>query len=191
MKKLFALIFLLLSFFNIAQVNHGKIYMWNEASQANPDTIHAVSFEKYKLDSLPKELWRFSNLTYLNLEKNQLTHLPDELATLVQLTELNISKNKFTFVPLIVCQLPNLQQLNASRNRIASIPNQIANCQHLRTMDFYDNIIEDFGTGIFSLPELKTLNIEGVMYGTNFADDLKRKLPNTRILLDPPCKCLN
>jgi hypothetical protein len=35
------------------------------------------------------------------------------------------------------------------------------------------------------------LNIEGVMYGTNFADDLKRKLPNVNVLLDPPCKCLN
>ena len=191
MKKLFALIFLLLSFLNYAQLNHGKIYMWNEVSGANPDTIHAISFEKYKVDSLPKELWNFTNLTYLNLEKNQLSYLPEELATLVQLTELNISKNKFTFLPLIICQLPNLQKLNASRNRIGSIPNQIANCPHLQVIDFYDNIIEDFGTGIFNLTELKTLNIEGVMYGTNFADDLKRKLPNVHILLDPPCKCLN
>ena len=191
MKKLFALIFLLLSFLNYAQLNHGKIYMWNEVSGANPDTIHAISFEKYKVDSLPKELWNFTNLTYLNLEKNQLSHLPEELASLGQLTELNISKNKFTIFPLIICQLPKLQKLNASRNRIGSIPNQIANCQHLQLLDFYDNIIEDFGTGIFSLVELKTLNIEGVMYGTNFADDLKRKLPNVHILLDPPCKCLN
>ena len=191
MKKLFALIFLLLSFLNYAQLNHGKIYMWNEVSGANPDTIHAISFEKYKVDSLPKELWNFTNLTYLNLEKNQLSHLPEELANLGQLTELNISKNKFTIFPLIICQLPKLQKLNASRNRIGSIPNQIANCQHLQLLDFYDNIIEDFGTGIFSLVELKTLNIEGVMYGTNFADDLKRKLPNVHILLDPPCKCLN
>lgn len=191
MKKLFALIFLLLSFLNYAQLNHGKIYMWNEVSGANPDTIHAISFEKYKVDSLPKELWNFTNLTFLNLEKNQLSHLPEELANLGQLTELNISKNKFTIFPLIICQLPKLQKLNASRNRIGSIPNQIANCQHLQLLDFYDNIIEDFGTGIFSLVELKTLNIEGVMYGTNFADDLKRKLPNVHILLDPPCKCLN
>ena len=191
MKKLFALIFLLLSFLNYAQLNHGKIYMWNEVSGANPDTIHAISFEKYKVDSLPKELWNFTNLTYLNLEKNQFSYLPEELATLDQLTELNISKNKFTFLPLIICQLPNLQKLNASRNRIGSIPNQIANCPHLQVIDFYDNIIEDFGTGIFSLVELKTLNIEGVMYGTNFADDLKRKLPNVNILLDQPCKCFN
>ena len=74
MKKLFALIFLLLSFLNYAQLNHGKIYMWNEVSGANPDTIHAISFEKYKVDSLPKELWNFTNLTFLNLEKNQLSH---------------------------------------------------------------------------------------------------------------------
>jgi len=191
MKQLFALIFLCLSFHNFAQLNHGKVYLWNEVKNANPDTIQAVSFEKLKLDSLPKELWNFTRLTYLNLEKNQLTFLPDELKLLNQLTELNISKNKFTFLPLIICQLPNLRKLNASRNRIESIPNQIENCSHLTFLDLYDNAVEDFGLGIFNLPELKTLNIEGVMYGTNFADDLKRKLPNVRVLLDPPCKCLN
>lgn len=191
MKQLFALIFLFLSFHNFAQLNYGKVYLWNEVQQANPDTIHAISFEKLKLDSLPKELWKFTRLSYLNLEKNQLTFLPDELKLLHQLTELNISKNKFTSLPLVICQLPNLQKLNASRNRIESIPDQIVNCTHLTFLDFYDNLIEDFGLGIFNLPELKTLNIEGVMYGTNFADDLKRKLPNVNILLDPPCKCLN
>ena len=191
MKLPFALIFLLLSFHNLAQKEVPKIYQWSEVKWANPDTIYAVSFEKMKLDSLPKELWKFTHLTYLNLEKNQLAQLPEELVLLEQLTELNISKNKFTFLPLIICQLPNLQKLNASRKRIASIPNQIENCTHLQKIDFYDNIIEDFGTGIFQLKELKTLNIEGVMYGTNFADELKRKLPNTHLLLDPPCKCLN
>jgi Leucine-rich repeat (LRR) protein len=191
MKHLFALFFLFLSFHNLAQLNHGKIYLWNEVQQANPDTIHAISFEKLKLDSLPNQLWKFTQLTYLNLEKNQLVFLPDSLKLLSQLTELNISKNKFAFFPLIICQLPSLQKLNASRNRIESIPDQIENCKHLAYLDFYDNLIEDFGLGIFNLPELKTLNIEGVMYGTNFADDLKRKLPNVRVLLDPPCKCLN
>lgn len=191
MKQLFALIFLFLSFPDFAQLNSGKVYLWNDVKHANPDTIQAVSFEKLKLDSLPNELWKFTHLTYLNLEKNQLTFLPDELKLLSQLTELNISKNKLTSLPLVICQLPNLQKLNASRNRIESIPDQIANCTHLTFLDFYDNLIEDFGLGIFNLTELKTLNIEGVMYGTNFADDLKRKLPNVRILLDPPCKCLN
>ena len=191
MKQLFALFFLFLSFHDFAQLNQGKIYLWNEVKLANPDTIHAISFEKLKLDSLPNQLWKFTQLTYLNLEKNQLAFLPDELKLLSQLTELNISKNKFAFFPLILCQLPNLQKLNASRNRIESIPDQIANCTHLTFLDFYDNAIEDFGLGIFNLTELKTLNIEGVMYGTNFADDLKRKLPNVRVLLDPPCKCLN
>ena len=100
------------------------------------------------------------------------------------------SYHKYLLPKWVIAAL-QLQKLNASRNRIGSIPNQIANCPHLQVIDFYDNIIEDFGTGIFSLVELKTLNIEGVMYGTNFADDLKRKLPNVNILLDPPCKCLN
>lgn len=191
MKQLFVLIFLLLSFPDFAQIDHGRIYFWTEVEKADPDTIHAISFEKMKLDSLPRALWKFTNVTYLNLERNQLSQLPEELANLEKLTELNISKNKFTFLPLIICQLPKLQKLNASRNRIESIPDQIENCTQLQFLDFYDNIIGDFGKGIFKLKELKTLNIEGVMYGTNFAEDLQRKLPKVKILLDPPCKCLN
>lgn len=191
MKQLFALFFILLSFQGKTQLHHGRVYLWNEVSGLNPDSIRAISFEKMKLDSLPNELWNFTNLTYLNLEKNQFSNLPDELKNLTQLTELNIGKNKFTFLPLVVCQLPNLKKLNASRNRIESIPNQIENCSHLESIDLYDNLIAEFGTGIFQLKELRILNIEGVMYGTNFAEDLKRKLPNVNILLDPPCKCLN
>ena len=191
MKRRFAIFFILLSFLSVAQLNHGRVYMWNELSGVNPDTIRAISFEKMKLDSLPKELWNFNHLTYLNLEKNQFSNLPDDFKNLTQLTELNIAKNKFTFLPLVICQLPNLKKLNASRNRIESIPNQIENCTHLEIVDLYDNLIGEFGTGIFQLKELRTLNIEGVMYGTNFADDLKRKLPNVQLLLDPPCKCLN
>ena len=53
MKQLFALIFLFLSFPDFAQLNSGKVYLWNEVKHANPDTIQAVSFEKLKLDSLP------------------------------------------------------------------------------------------------------------------------------------------
>ena len=191
MKRLFAIFFILLSFFSGAQLNHERVYMWDELSGVNPDTIRAISFEKMKMDSLPKELWNFTQLTYLNLEKNQLSNLPDDFKNLTQLTELNIAKNKFTFLPLVICQLPNLKKLNASRNRIESIPNQIENCMHLEIIDLYDNLIAEFGTGIFQLKELRILNIEGVMYGTNFADDLKRKLPNVQLLLDPPCKCLN
>lgn len=191
MRQLFVLFFILLSFLGKAQLNHGRVYLWSEVSGLNPDSIRAPSFEKMKLDSLPNELWKFTNLTYLNLEKNQLSNLPDELKNLTQLQELNIEKNKFTFLPLVICQLPNLKKLNASRNRIESIPNQIENCSHLESIDLYDNLIAEFGTGIFQLKELRTLNIEGVMYGTNFAEDLKRKLPNVKILLDPPCKCLN
>lgn len=191
MKQLFALFFILLSYLSMAQLHHGRVYLWNELAGVNPDSVRAISLEKMKLDSLPNDLWKYTKLTYLNLEKNQLSNLPEELKNFTELTELNMGKNKFTFLPLVVCQLPNLKRLNASRNRIESIPNQIENCTHLENIDFYDNLIGDFGTGLFQLKELRVLNIEGVMYGTNFADDLKRKMPNVKILLDPPCKCLN
>jgi hypothetical protein len=61
----------------------------------------------------------------------------------------------------------------------------------LQTLDLYGNAIEQFGEGIFLLPDLRVLNIEGVMYGTIFAKQLLARLPQTKVLIDPPCKCLD
>ena len=58
-------------------------------------------------------------------------------------------------------------------------------------MRLYGNAIEHFGEGIFLLPNLRLLNIEGVMYGTVFAKQLLARLPHTKVLIDPPCKCLD
>ena len=58
MKKLvaiFLLLFICKSHFVFAQ-SERKIYSWEVAKNANPDTIVAISFEKDKLDSLPIEL---------------------------------------------------------------------------------------------------------------------------------------
>jgi Leucine-rich repeat (LRR) protein len=74
---------------------------------------------------------------------------------------------------------------------LTRLPEQIASLQALEYLDLYANTIEHFGEGIFTLPKLQKLNIEGTMYGTVFAKQLLSRLPNTKVLIDPPCKCLD
>ena len=70
-----------------------KIYQWEDVVDAKPDTIFGISFRKNRISSLPKELYQFTNLIYLNLEKNKFQELPENLDTLTKLKYLNISKN--------------------------------------------------------------------------------------------------
>ena len=93
--------------------------------------------------------------------------------------------------PLALCQLTNLQVLHLDRNFITKIPIQVTQLENLQELDLYANAIEDFGEGLFMLPQLKVLNLEGVMYGTVFAKNLTAKLPQTKVMMDPPCKCLD
>jgi hypothetical protein len=84
-----------------------------------------------------------------------------------------------------------LLELSLERNQLTILPDQISALTQLQVLDLYANGIEQFGEGLFSLPNLRILNIEGVMYGTVFAKQLLGRLPNTKVLIDQPCKCLD
>jgi Leucine-rich repeat (LRR) protein len=102
-----------------------------------------------------------------------------------------LGKNKLDHFPLVLCQLPMLLELSLERNALRMLPDQISALSQLQYLDLYGNTIEHFGEGVFVLPDLRVLNIEGVMYGTIFAKQLLARLPNTKVLIDPPCKCLD
>lgn len=164
---------------------------WEEALKLDPKNVTILDCSGQKWDSLPLEIFQFTNLKELDLSKNKFSTLPQAFQTFEQLDKLNLGRNKFQNFPLVICQLPLLKTLHLDRNQISLLPEQIADLQVLEYLDLYANGIEQFGEGIFLLPALKVLNIEGVMYGTVFAKQLMARLPQTKVLIDPPCKCLD
>jgi Leucine-rich repeat (LRR) protein len=166
-------------------------YKWSEVQGANPDTIFSISFAKEKLSELPVQLWKFKKLKALNLQRNRLEDLPDSLEQLTEIEFLDISHNKFAVFPLPITRLYKLKVLKASSNKLNYISNNIENCDKLEEIDLFNNIIEDLGKGIYKLNELRLLDLRGVMYGTIFQSQLKASLPNVKIKMDPPCKCMD
>lgn len=164
---------------------------WEEALKQDPKNVLSLDCSGQKWDSLPLEIFQFTNLKALDLSKNKLSQISEQFNCFQAIEKLNLGRNKFENFPLVICQLPHLKTLHFDRNQITLLPEQIADLQELEYLDLYANGIEQFGEGIFLLPALKVLNIEGVMYGTVFAKQFIARLPQTKVLIDPPCKCLD
>ena len=183
--------FLFVLFINLALLANGQAIKWQEAQKLDPTKVSSLDCSGLKWDSLPMEIFQFTNLKELDLSKNKFSALPQAFQTFDNLEKLDLGRNKFENFPLVICQLPLLKTLHLDRNQIALLPEQVADLQALEYLDLYANGIEQFGSGLFLLPKLKVLNIEGVMYGTVFAKQLLDRLPHTKVLIDPPCKCLD
>lgn len=164
---------------------------WEEALKQDPKNVLSLDCSGQKWDSLPLEIFQFTNLKELDLSKNKLSQISEQFNWFQAIEKLDLGRNKFENFPLVICQLPHLKTLHLDRNQITLLPEQIADLQELEYLDLYANGIEQFGEGIFLLPALKVLNIEGVMYGTVFAKQFIARLPQTKVLIDPPCKCLD
>ena len=191
MKLLFALISLLFLNVSFSQKTTEKVYKWDEVLQANPDTVYNLSLSKMKLTELPAELWRFKNLRKLYLDKNKLSALPDSFDRFSSLEFLSLDHNQFELFPMPITRLKNLKTFIASNNRLTYLPDNISNAKNLQKLDFYNNEIADFGKGIYELEALNYLDISGTMYGTIFQKQLEEKLQKVKIVMDPPCKCLD
>ncbi len=183
--------FVILLFFALNTQLLAQAIKWEAALKLDPKNVTSLDCSGLKWDSLPQKLFEYVALESLDLSKNKLSFLPEEMKVFTQLQYLKLGKNKLDHFPLVLCQSPMLLELSLERNQLTILPDQISALTQLQVLDLYANGIEQFGEGLFSLPNLRILNIEGVMYGTVFAKQLLGRLPNTKVLIDPPCKCLD
>lgn len=191
MKKLFAL-FLAISINSIAAVAGDtlRVYTWQEALKADPETVLAITFEKMRLDTLPADLVRFKKLRKLDLSKNKFSQLPDFIDQLDSLQELNLHRNNITFFPMQICRMRSLKRLILSRNSFTQLPECIQYLKKLSYLDLSDTPVGSFPGAFVLMPQLKTLSLHGLAYPPSFQRRWKEKLPWMRIEFDPPCNCM-
>jgi len=167
-----------------------KVYDWDELTECDPDTVYAISFRKYKLDSIPQDLFEFRNLVYLNLEKNKLKELPSEFGNFSRLEFLDLGKNEFTVFPLLFCELENLRVLKFHMNEVAYLPECIGSLSQLEELDLFKNPIRKLPEELTQLKNLKLLELRSIKFSPEFQEKWKEALPNTKIMFDPPCDCM-
>ena len=194
MKKIFALIFLLnlsFSFGQKYQVEDVVVYPWEEAKNANPDTIFGISFEKLKLTSVPSELKRFKFLKVLNLSKNKLSKLPDFIEQFLFLEDLSLEKNKLIYFPVRICKDTSLRFLRLGKNLFESIPNSIENLKKMEYLDLYDTPIGSLPETMVNLSNLKEVDFTGIRFSESFQQSWLERLSWVKIVFDSPCDCFD
>lgn len=191
-KKQFVLILILWSSLTgSAFAQDLKVYEWKEVQSANPDTIYAISFEKNKLSELPSDLSKFKNLKHLNLSKNKLSELPSFIGDFDSLEVLNLERNKFSKFPIEICQFGALKSLMIGSNDIASIPDCIEYVSNLEYLDLYDNPLSYLPQSVMRMKNLKEIDFSGIRFNKDFQKQWTEQLPNTELVFDSPCNCMN
>jgi hypothetical protein len=189
MKRTFAIILLLWS--SAVNAQDVKMYTWEEALNANPDSVFGITFEKMKLTEVPEKLAQFKKLRFLNLSKNKIEQVPNFIGDFSELEVLNVERNKLTIFPLVVCRLTKLKELIVNRNEITEIPECIEYAVSLEYIDIYDNPVGGLPESLARLKNLKNIDITGIRYSPKFQEQWIKTLPNVELIFDAPCDCMN
>lgn len=190
MKQFVVIYYLLFSFFSFSQEKL-KTYTWEEASKMNKDSVFSITFEKSKLETLPPQLFLYTNLLRLNLSKNKFKELPENISLLTNLEYLNIDKNDFIYFPKQILYLTKLKELIISRNDFSILPEDFSKLNQLEVLDMFNTPIETFPNSIIEITTLKKIDTRGISHGKQFQDSWSEKLPNVRFFFDAPCNCSN
>ena len=192
MKYWFAAFLLLTTLkVSLAQSTYSfRIYSLEEARKVDKDSVFGLQITKRKLTEIPSEIYQYKHLKYLDLSKNKLTSIPQEINQFKQLELLNVGKNRLTLCPIVICSIPTLKVLKLYQNPMTSIPECIQYLTELEELDLFETLIESFPGTLVELKKLKLLDAQGILYGKNFQENWRLLLPDTKILFDLPCNCL-
>jgi len=171
------------------QLETAYVYTSMEEALKEPYKVYRLHLRKQKLDSIPAEVFSLPNLQELDVSKNKISALPDNIGELQRLQILNISGNNIEQLPHSIGDLKELKKLFANKNKLASLPARIGDLSNLRMMDLWSNEISYFPEDLSKLKSLRKLDLRNILINDATQNKLREWLPNTKIFMDPDCKC--
>ncbi len=160
-----------------------------EEALKEPYKVYRLHLKKQKLETFPEEIFQFPNLQDLDLSKNKIVDLPAKLGDLKKLQLLNLSGNNIEVLPHSIGELRELKKLYINKNKLIALPAQIGDLTQLRILDLWSNEISYFPEDMKKMKSLKKLDLRNILISEEQQNKLKEWLPNTKIFMDPDCKC--
>jgi len=156
----------------------------------NPDDVYRLKLKRVKLDSLPVDIFKLTNLRELSINNCKLQVINENINQLSHLYYLDVSKNKLVSLPDQLFELKNLKILIISRNRIDRLPENIGNAAQLELLDAWDNPLYVLPESIKKLKDsLKMIDLRQVPVKESEFEAMQALLPDTEILITSFCPC--
>jgi hypothetical protein len=106
---------------------------------SNPENLHfsELCMCFHKIDTLPTDIYRLTNLSSLRIDHGPLQIVFDSISNLINLTRISLFDNKLKTLPNDLLSLNKLQYLDIGRNYLCSLPSQIDSF-YLSKKHYYD-----------------------------------------------------
>lgn len=133
-----------------------------------PENIREIqiNWEDKGFSTLPDWLFRYTQLTKLNLNSNRLRAIPDDIQKFTQLEELDLGYNLLKTFPEVIFKLKRLKKLNLGVNRITELPS-LENLPNLVELKLNHNQLEQLpAQGWEKLQSLATLDLSANLLTT-------------------------
>lgn len=174
-------------------LDNGKTYTSLQEALKEPQNVYRLKLTKLtNRDSLPEELFQFTELRELTVKGCRLCVLNQNIDKLTKLESLNLDKNKLLRLPESIGNLKNLKYLCISRNIIETLPNSISNLNRLAYIDAWDNPLYILPESIKVLQKsLQTIDLRQIPLTKTEYKAMEELLPYTEILFTDICECEN
>jgi Leucine-rich repeat (LRR) protein len=168
----------------------GYVYRSLQEARQFPERVFRLNLSRQRLDSIPPEIFTFTNLRELDLSRNQIDSLPAAIGNLVFLERLSLSNNQLTEVPREIGRLRQLVYLGLNRNQIVRLPETIGDLERLEVFELWDNELEDVPDEIAKLQNLRVLELRGILFTQEQQTRIDQLVvKSAKVNLSPSCNC--
>ncbi len=155
---------------------HGRFYAYFDYISSN-NKLETLDLESSYWDSLPDNLFKFTQLTELRLGTAKFTKLPPEIEKLNNLTLFYLNDNLLVSLPEQIGKLTKLKGLYVENNNLKSLPEQISYLKGLNYFNLQNNKLKLLPKEIGNLENLQSLNISN-----NLLTKLPKEIENLQKL---------
>ncbi|MEA5260836.1 leucine-rich repeat domain-containing protein [Arcicella aquatica] len=139
-KHLLICLLLLKQICCLSQHTDSTFYSLEEANKA-PLSVKKLIIKHKNYKSIPKDIFKYSNLTELTLHNTNIKRIPKEIQYLQNLEYLNLSYNRIRRVDPSITKLKKLKLLNLSNNNLKQLPEAILSLKYLENLIISENKI--------------------------------------------------
>jgi Leucine-rich repeat (LRR) protein len=124
-----------------------------------------------KFTKLPPEIEKLNNLTLFYLNDNLLLSLPEQIGKLTKLKGLYVENNNLKNLPKQISYLKELNYFNLQNNKIKLLPKEIGNLENLQSLNISNNLLTKLPKEIENLQKLKRLVLSSNKF-TKFSTEI-------------------